>query len=57
MITREQALDGHSPRVWGLIGMATAAAFVIVGTLAWNAWDRREQLLERAHRLLYVART
>jgi len=49
VITRQQALHGHSPALWGLLAAAAAEVLLVV---AWNAWDHREQLLDRAAHLV-----
>jgi len=45
VVTRRAALACSSP-----------ALVVLVGSLLWNAWDRREQLLDRAVRLIAFSR-
>lgn len=40
MTTRDEAMR-HSPAVWCLIWTGVGAAVILVGTVAWNVYDRR----------------
>jgi hypothetical protein len=44
MITRDQALRGHSPALWALVAACAGEILLVVG---WNAWEYRKQLLGR----------
>lgn len=52
MLTRDQVLERHSPAAWGLLAIGAICALELVGVIAWNAWDRRDQLLDMAVRAL-----
>lgn len=50
MITRDRALAASSPYLWVLVGEVIAGVAIVLG---WNVWAYREQLLDRAVRLLH----
>lgn len=53
MITRDEVLEHHSPAVWCLVAIGMVFTVELVGVAVWNAWERREQLLDLAVRRLH----